>query len=274
MPISHNRRSLDRVPRSPRSEVTPRRAGADPPPIVVVANFPMSPILSAIAAPGAPLSGHHHRAHRHRLITHSRAPAGAPPQTCLLPMSAPRNPLSARPRRCWPHRSARCPRLPSAAAPPGARLPRPPESARAQPYPGRRPSGRSHANSPHDHASPAKPHPQTRAPWPAPSRGLRKHPVYPLSQPRLYGIFAFPRREERRQILNIRPGPPQQLLLGRRRGLARRPPSFLGYRPICHAQHVKACKPATPQPNPTILPTAHSPALHPTAHQRTPPSLR
>ena len=119
MPISHNRRSLDRVPRSPRSEVTPRRARADPPPIVVVANFPMSPTLSAIAAPGAPLGGHHHRAHRHRLITHSRAPAGAPPQTCLLPMSAPRNPLSARPRRCWPHRSARCPRLPSAAAPPG-----------------------------------------------------------------------------------------------------------------------------------------------------------
>ena len=90
----------------------------------------------------------------------------------------------------------------------------------------------------------------------APSRGLRKHPVHPLSQPCLYGIFAFPRRKERRQILNIRSGPPQQLLLGHRRGLARRPPRFLRNHRISHQSHAKALKPLTPHPNPKTFPAA------------------
>ena len=91
----------------------------------------MCPSLSAIAAPVAPLSGHHHRPHRHRPITHSSAPPRALPQTRRPPMSACQNRRSVRRHRCWPHRRPRCLR----SAPPvpalAARLRRPLESVRA-----------------------------------------------------------------------------------------------------------------------------------------------
>jgi hypothetical protein len=58
-----------------------------------------------------------------------------------------------------------------------------------------------------------------------------------------------PAPKKSRQILDVGARAPRQLLLCRHRGLPRRPPRLLRYRPIRHNRHAKLPKPLTPHPN-------------------------